>query len=274
MSDLGAFLRARREELQPSAVGLPDSGRRRTPGLRREEVATLAGVSVDYLVRLEQGRDSKPSPSVLGALADALHLDHDERTYLVRLAAQEHAPELCSSGSPRTHEVAGTVRRLLHELDPTPAFVLDPSSDVLAANRAWSELVGPMGLSVGTNLARFVFTEPAARRTYLDWEQVADDQVRQLRSAHAGLVEDRRHAALIEELMAEPEFASRWTAHGVGPKRRTTKRLRHPGCGELRFDVEVLEVAEAGQRLVTWLAADEATVTATGPTSPPHLEAI
>jgi transcriptional regulator with XRE-family HTH domain len=275
MSELADFLRARREHVQPADVGLPDSGRRRTPGLRREEVATLAGVSIDYLVRLEQGRDTNPSPSVLAALADALLLTDEERLHLHKLAAKGHAPELCPKGVEPTVEVAPTVRALLDGLDPLPAFVVGFANDVLAWNDGWARLVEPLGLREVGNLARYAFLDRRARRTYPDWDEAADDQVRQLRSAWGLWHAEPALLALVDDLSAEPEFARRWSAHAVAAKQRGTKRLRHPAHGELRFDFEVLTLgSEHDQRLVSWLPADEATKAALAPTAPARLRVV
>ena len=175
--DLGGFLRARREALQPSDVGLRDSGRRRTPGLRREEVAALAGVSIDYLVRLEQGRDTKPSAAVLSALSDALHLTEEEHRHLAVLATIAAGPEMC----PRTfaaaeRDVPDTVLAIVSALAPTPAFVLAPWGDVLAANEPWEALAAPLGLlePEQPNLARYTFLDPRAHATYPDWSAVSE----------------------------------------------------------------------------------------------------
>ncbi len=126
---------------------MPTSSRRRTPGLRREEVATLAGVSVDYLVRLEQGRDAHPSVEVLAALADAMRMTEDERHHLFRLGAISVGAAMCPAPSPVVHDVAPTVVALLERLQPTPAFVLGPAADVLAWNDAWTASSGPSGCS-------------------------------------------------------------------------------------------------------------------------------
>jgi len=274
MSDLADFLRARREQLRPGDVGLPDSGRRRTPGLRREEVATLAGVSIDYLIRLEQGRDSNPSPSVLVALGDALQLSDDERMHLYQLAAKSNSAVLC----PRAEmhgDVAPTVLQLLAGLDPLPAFVLGALNDVLAANDAWSTLVAPVGLAEGANLARFVFLDPRARQVFADWDDMADEQVHQLRAVSPLWSSEATFTAFIDVLLGDDDFARRWSAHVVGAKRRGTKRLHHPLAGDLRFSHEVLEVTEErAQRVVTWLPADEATRAAIGPASPARLKVV
>lgn len=260
--ELGRFLRSRRERLTPAEVGLPDSGRRRTPGLRREEVATLAGISVDYLIRLEQGRDTNPSGAVLAAVANVLQLDDDERIHLKQLAAMTQAPELCSLSTPPVSDVAPTVRELLARLAPTPAFVVAPVNDVLAWNPPWARVAAGIGLLDGQppNLARFVFLHPAARRAYPDWERAADDQVSQLRQAFTRYGHHERAADLLAELVDVPEFAVRWSTHEVSAKHRGAKRIVHPTAGELRFDFEVLVLPDDGDmRLITWLPSDEAT---------------
>jgi transcriptional regulator with XRE-family HTH domain len=276
-SELGSFLRARREGLSPAEVGLPDSGRRRTPGLRREEVATLAGVSIDYLVRLEQGRDSNPSASVIAALAAALRLTDEERSHLGTLARIHNSQELCPSVKPSGTDVAPTLRTLLDRLGPTPAFLLSPVNDVLAWNPTWERLAAPLGMLDGDppNLVRHVFLDPRAHDVHPEWAAAADEQVRQLRAAAAHWSWDERFQALIEELTDTPEFDRRWSAHTLTAKRRGTKRLQHPDLGALRFDFEVLLVGElAEQRLVTWLPADDATEAALAPASPARLKAV
>ncbi|MDY7102588.1 MAG: helix-turn-helix transcriptional regulator [Actinomycetota bacterium] len=262
MSDLRGFLRTRRERLTPADVGLPDSGRRRTPGLRREEVAALAGVSIDYLTRLEQGRDTNPSAAVLGALADALRLEEDDKRYLRDLVKMQHLKEntaMCPGGQEPDRAVAPTVRTLLARLEPTPAFVVGPYGTVLAHNGPWERVVSPLGMLDGDepNLARYVFRNEASRAAYADWGAAADEQVSHLRTASVRWHEDPQLAALLDELAAVPEFSERWTSHDVATKRRGHKTLRHPAVGDLRLAYEVLELSEEHQRLVTWLAADE-----------------
>lgn len=263
-NELGGFLRMRREQLQPADVGLPANGRRRTPGLRREEVAALAGVSIDYLVRLEQGRDRNPSIAVVNALAEALHLDGDERKHLAKLAACASAPEMCPLGSGPVDEVPATLRALLDRLDPTPAVLVGPWYQVLAYNPAWERVVGSLGVLDGPspNLARFTFLDPRAREVFPRWVDAADEQVAVLRDAVIRWRADARMQALMDDLLPLPEFAERWRAHDVARKRRGTKVIRHPEAGELRIDYEVLLLPDGtDQRLVTWLPADEATAT-------------
>jgi transcriptional regulator with XRE-family HTH domain len=279
-SELAAFLRAKREQIRPADVGLPDHGRRRTPGLRREEVATLAGVSVDYLVRLEQGRDVHPSAEVLAALAAALRLTDDERVHLKKLGLISANRALCPAAQALVHDVAPTVLALLDGLGSTPAFVLGPASDVLASNPAWKQLVRPLGMldHEAVNLARYTFLDARARAVYADWAVAADEQASRLRSASVRWGHDGGFTALVDELRAEPEFAQRWSAHPVSEQRRGEKRLVHPDLGELRIAYEVLLLPDdTEQQLVTWLPADDATAAAlraTVPASPPQLRVV
>lgn len=264
-NQLGQFLRVRREQLQPSDVGLPDSGRRRTPGLRREEVAALAGVSIDYLVRLEQGRDRNPSLAVVQALAEALRLDGDERKHLAKLAACANTPDLCPQGHGPVDEVPATVRALLDRLDPTPAVLVGPWYQVLAYNTAWERVIHPLGIldHPEPNLARFTFLDPRSRDAYPRWDEPADEQAAVLREAIVRWRGDERVQAFVDELLQVEAFAERWQAHDVARKRRGTKVLRHPDAGELRIDYEVLSLPDGSdQRIITWLPSDDATAEA------------
>jgi transcriptional regulator with XRE-family HTH domain len=286
VTTVAEFLRARREQLQPSDVGLPDRGRRRTPGLRREEVATLAGVSIDYLVRLEQGRDTKPSPSVIAALADALRLNNEQRRQFYELAMVSQRAQLCPATTRRpARAVAPTVMALLERLGPTPAFVAGPINDVLAWNRSWEQLVRPLGMLEGAvpNLARHVFLHPSAPNVYPDWIVAADEQVSRLRAATDYGGDEESFAALMDELRTAPAFVERWSIVPTTEKRRGTKRIKHPDVGALRLNYEVLLLPDDvdRQRLVTWLPADEATTNALArigetavATSPAHLRVI
>ena len=261
-------------------MGLPDSGRRRTPGLRREEVATLAGVSVDYLVRLEQGRDVHPSAEVLAALADAMRLTEDERTHLMKLGVKSGNEAFCPAQLAMLLDVPATVVALLDALDPTPSFVLSPAADVLAWNASWATVVRGIGLLEGgdaerPNLARFVFGDAAARRVFPEWRAVADEQAGRLRRASTFWSIDERFAAVVDGLAAEPEFAVRWDAHPVAERRRGQLRLAQPEVGELALAYEVLELADAEQQLVSWLPADEDTATRLERiTGPPRLRLV
>jgi transcriptional regulator with XRE-family HTH domain len=275
---LAAFLRARRERTSPRDVGLPVNGRRRTPGLRREEVATLAGVSVDYLVRLEQGRDDHPSADVLVALADAMRMSEDERRHLYKLGAISLGAAMCPAATALVRDVAPTVVTLLERLLPTPAFVLGPTADVLAWNEAWATVVGPLGVldDPRPNLARYVFLDPRAHDAFPAWRVAADEQVGRLRRAITRWEHDDTVAALVAELRAAPEFEVRWAAHPVDEKRRGAKQFAHPTAGDLELAVEVLALADdTEQVLVTWLAADDATAARLDALlAPPHLRVV
>jgi transcriptional regulator with XRE-family HTH domain len=261
-NELGAYLRTRREAVAPADVGLPGGTRRRTPGLRRAELATLAGISVEYLVRLEQGRDRHPSAQVLAALADALRLSGDERHHL-RLLAKAAGGDghlLCPAGEAPARSVRPTVRALLDRLEPAPAFVINRLSDVLASTAGFASLAGPLGLldAEPPSLVRFVFTDARARAAYPDWDRVADELAANLRleSSHG----DRHAAELVEELTitAGAPFTDRLAAPPIVPRRTGVERLVHPDVGELRLAYETLELPD-DQRLVVYLPADQAT---------------
>ncbi len=260
-NDLGAYLRARREAVAPADVGLPAGTRRRTPGLRRSELATLAGISVEYLTRLEQGRDRHPSAQVLGALADTLGLSVDERFHL-RMLTKVTTGNICPAAAPAT-SVRPTVAALLERLEPTPAIVVNRLHDVLAHTGGYASLIGPVGLFDGErpNLARFVFTDARARHAYPDWERVADDLAATLKlPTYKG---DAAVAELTEVLtiLAGAAFTERLTA-ATGPARRSgVDRLVHPEAGELRLSYEILELPD-DQRMIVYLPADDATSTA------------
>ncbi|RKS07814.1 helix-turn-helix protein [Nocardiopsis sp. Huas11] len=259
-NELGSFLRAGREALSPAGAGLPDGERRRTPGLRRSELAVLAGVSVEYLIRLEQGRDRRPSAEVLMALADALRMTAEERVHLLRLS-KVASGAVCEGMSEPPRDVRPSVRALLDRLGDTPAFVRNGLDDVLAASPGFERWARPLGLfdAPGTNLARYVFTDPRAREAYPDWDAVADHHVRVLRTAVA--LGDPYAAALAAELEeAAPAFAHRFRyerslAPGFGDV-----RWHRPGGGELRLTYEDLELPGGdGLRMVVHLPADQET---------------
>jgi transcriptional regulator with XRE-family HTH domain len=261
--ELAEFLRSHRERLTPEAAGLPLFGRRRTPGLRREELATLAGVSIDYLVRLEQGRDTNPSPEVIVALCDALRLSEDEKRHFAMLALKTNAAafeELCPSRGALAGEVRPTLRTLLDRVNPTPAFVAGRLSNVLAWNESWRTLVTPLGIldEEYPNLARYVFMNPTARRVMSDWAGAADGQASVLRAAHPRWGSDQQFVALIDELRAAPEFAKRWDAHTISLPRARVARLVHPDAGQLILTLESL-TTEDDQHLEAWLPYDETT---------------
>jgi transcriptional regulator with XRE-family HTH domain len=264
---LAEFLRNRRERVKPADVGLPDSGRRRTPGLRREELATIAGISVDYLVRLEQGREVNPSTDVLGALADALQLTQDEAHHMGMLANKHRlAPRLCPSKTP-SEELDETTLMLLGRLDGTPAFVLEPTGDISIWNDAYERLMRDTGLFDvdPLNLVRYTFLSPQARTLYKEWDTIAREQVGNLRSV---AVFCNATGSPVHELVGElsvnsPEFAQMWACHDVAKKTWGTKTFLHPVGGELNLRYQALLLPDESHRsLVSYLPADEATATA------------
>ncbi|WP_371482353.1 helix-turn-helix domain-containing protein [Kitasatospora sp. NBC_00315] len=264
-NELGLFLRIRREAVTPAAVGLPTGPRRRTPGLRRAELATLAGVSVEYLSRLEQGRDRRPSAQVLAALADALGLTVGERVHLHRLAKGAEGGFSCRGGALPARAVRPTVRRLLESLEPAAAVLLNRLSEILAWTEGYERLARPVGLLDGgpPNLARFVFTDARARTALPDWEHAADEQVAALKQGPYRA--DPHVARLADELTvtAGAAFATRASTVPGLPRPNGVTRLVHPEAGELRLAYESLDLpADDDLRLVVHLPADEATVTA------------
>ncbi|MFI8961765.1 helix-turn-helix domain-containing protein [Streptomyces sp. NPDC053493] len=261
-NELGSFLRARREALSPAEAGLPAGPRRRTPGLRRTELAMLAGISVEYLARLEQGRDRNPSAQVLGALSEALRLPLEDRIHLRNLAKSDTHRHMCAMAPAPAREVRATVRALLDRLGPTPAVVVNTLGETVAYTDGYERLAGPAGLLDGDppSVTRFVFTDPRAREVFPDWERVADQQVASLYLSVTG--SDPRMAELVKELSVTggPAFSGRLGAAGPVRSRSGVDRFVHPEAGELRLAYEVLELTEAdGQHLVVHLPADEAT---------------
>ncbi|MEU7348775.1 helix-turn-helix transcriptional regulator [Streptomyces bacillaris] len=257
--ELGRFLRSRRSHVTPESAGVPALGRRRVPGLRREEVAGLAGVSTVYYTRLEQGRATNPSDAVLDALARVLRLDATERAHLHDLAhpPQRRPTELPHPGAQR---VRANVRRLLDAVGAVPAYVLDPGMDVLAANELALALVpGLTGAPTGgPNLARHIFLDTSARSLYPQWDQLARQTIGYLRFSAARHAHHSRLGHLVAELSAHsPEFRSLWAAQNVREKTYGTKSFDHPLAG--RFDVayETLSLpGDEGQSLVVFTAVD------------------
>ncbi|MFD8418646.1 helix-turn-helix transcriptional regulator [Streptomyces sp. NPDC059466] len=254
MSDstpLGEFLRARREGLKPQDVGLPEHGRRRVPGLRREEVAMLAGVSPDYYMRLEQGRESSPSAQVVDAVADALHLDAEAIDHLRRLT---RAPEERHTHHAGQDQVHPQLLRLLDSWPDTPAFVVGPALDILAHNALAAALHN--GFQRFDNLARMVFVDPAGRDFYQDWDKAAQSCVAEIRAAYGYDPRSARIAEVVETLCAKsPEFADLWSRHHVRGKTRQTKHLRHAQVGDLRIQFSAFtDNASPHQQLVVYQA--------------------
>jgi transcriptional regulator with XRE-family HTH domain len=265
-NELGTFLRTWREAVTPAEAGLPAGPRRRTPGLRRAELATLAGISVEYLTRLEQGRDRNPSPQVLGALADALNLSLTDRVLLRRLTKEADGgdPLVCAGAPPLSRSPRPTVRAVLDRLEPAPAAVINWIGDVVAHTDGYAALFGPIGLldAERPNLLRYLFTDPRARTAYPDWGRVADDLIARLR--HAVPLRDPYLTELAEELTvtAGAEFADRYADLAVTPRSVGTQHVEHPEAGPLRLLHETLALPDDGQHMVVHLPADEATATA------------
>ena len=254
---LRAFLRSRRERVRPEAVGLePGSGPRRVPGLRREEVAALAGVSVDYYTRFEQGRDLNVSEEVVRAVGRALQLEGDELAHLIALARPIARRRPRSASPPQ--RVRPDVGVLVDALG-LPAFVLGRRLDVLATNRLARALLTDFTAlpEAERNHARWVFLDPAARERYLDWEAVARDNVAQLRLQAGRHPEDERLTALIGELSVRSgQFAAWWADQAVSSSLHGRKRYHHPVVGELEVSFEALAIADApDQRLYIYTAA-------------------
>ncbi|MGW3911759.1 helix-turn-helix transcriptional regulator [Streptomyces sp. NPDC005070] len=255
-AEVREFLSTRRARITPQQAGLPVyGGQRRVPGLRREEVALLAGMSVDYYVRLERGNLGGASDAVLEALAHALRLDEAERTHLYDLARASGV-----SGRRPTAtmtQVRPTIVRLLDSMTDVPAYVRNRRFDVLAANALGRALYAPVFDSPlfaqrgPVNTARFLFLDPAAQNFWVDWDKGADDSVAFLRTEAGRALHDKALTDLIGELTTKSEeFARRWARHDVKFHRSGLKRLRHPLVGELALPYEAMELpADPGLRL-------------------------
>lgn len=255
-TELGELLRSRRERLQPSAIGLPQGVRRRTPGLRREEVAQLASISATYYAFLEQGRGVRPSRQVLDALAAALRLDADERTHvhqLVHGAVPVQAPAVLEALTP-------SVTALVDRLDPCPTYVTGKHWDVLASNKAartlWTDW--PARPPQARNMLWWMFADPDAQQVMVEWEQEASALLGRLRTAAARHPGDPGFADLLERLHAvSPEVRAWWPQHKVVTASSGTKQLRHPDLGELTLHHVVLQLADNPEhKLVTYTASD------------------
>ncbi|MGW6461329.1 helix-turn-helix domain-containing protein [Streptomyces sp. NPDC055078] len=235
-------------------MGLPAHGRRRVPGLRREEVALLAGVSSDYYMRLEQGRESNPSAQVLGAVAAALRLDDDATGHLRRLSGLAAESRGGAGPAGDTDRVGAQLLRLLGTWSGTPAFVLGPALDVLAAKPLARALHS--GFERFDNLARMAFLDPAGRDFYREWESAAGSCVAELRAAYGHDPGSPRIAEVARTLTARsPEFSELWARHEVRGKTGRTKHLRHPRAGDLHIRYTAFTVNESPrQQLIVYQA--------------------
>jgi transcriptional regulator with XRE-family HTH domain len=253
---LGAYLRARRELVQPEMVGLSRQPRRRVSGLRREELAMLAGISGDYYLRLEQGKDLHPSPQVLEALARALRLDDTATAYLHQIAQQR--PSISTKMTPRPEEVPiGVLQLLTTTLNHAPAFVQSRFMDVLAANPLAAAL--SPNFTPGKNLLRAAFLDPADSKLYLDWDQVAEEVVAGIRPLAGDDLTNPRLAEIVGELsVGSEQFRQLWARHDVRPKAGSIRRLNHPRLGRIDLRFEKLGIAGTdGQMLVVYHAEPE-----------------
>ncbi|MFF0342724.1 helix-turn-helix transcriptional regulator [Kribbella sp. NPDC004875] len=256
MNELGEFLRSRRAALEPQQVGLPDDGRlRRVPGLRREELAQLAHVSIDYIVRLEQGRTRRVSRPVLDALADALQLAEDERAYLFTVADVAPTQRITRPA------VAPQLRQLLDTMHDVPAMVLSRTTDVLAWNRGATALLTDFEAlpSAHRNLIRLTFLDPAFRSLYADWTRSARECVAVLRMEAGRTPGDPALNSLIGELSVhDADFRVWWATHQVRGPRQLAKTYLHPVAGELTLDVQQFTVdTHPEQFLVAYTAAPD-----------------
>jgi transcriptional regulator with XRE-family HTH domain len=256
-AELAGFLRARRARLRPADVGLPAGSRRRTPGLRREEVAQLADISTTYYTFLEQGRDIRPSEQVLDSLGRALQLTAAERAHLHSLV---HGSQPGVT-PPAPDALAPEVGAMVARLDPWPAYVSGRYWDVLAVNRAaralWADW--PARPAGERNVLWWTFLDPSARSVLADWESVAKAELARFRSASARHPDDPRFGALIAELQAGcAEVRQWWPEYEVVPLSSGIKRIRHPALGVIDFHHVVLQVADdPEQKLVIFTAGPE-----------------
>jgi transcriptional regulator with XRE-family HTH domain len=252
---LAEFLRVRREALQPEDVGLSRGPRRRTPGLRREEVAQLAGMSTDYVNRLEQSRAPQPSVQMLTALARALRLSLAERDHLFRLAGHS-APDR----APTSTHVSPGMLRILDRLADTPAQVVDELGETLVQTEPAKALLGDLTGATGMRRSTVYrwFIEPASRDVYAsdDHDERGRTFVAELRAVYARDGDRSRAGALVADLLRRsPEFASVWSAHEVAEKHPAIKRFVHPQVGALTLACQTLLDTETGQRLLVFTAA-------------------
>jgi transcriptional regulator with XRE-family HTH domain len=256
--ELATFLRSRRERITPDDVGLPPGSRRRTPGLRREEVAQLAGVGVTWYTWLEQGRDINASAQVLEAVARTLRMDHQERVHLFRLAgiAPLAADTDCAMLPDHLQDV-------LDQLDPFPAVVTSSRFDVLAYNRAYNFLVDDIDRIPADerNLIWLFFTHPAWPLVCDGWDAAGNHLVAQLRASMATHLDDPLWTELVDRLLAaSPDFAERWERHDVTAAAMAVKRFRNETVGELRLNPTKLWLGRAGvAQLTTYSPADDET---------------
>lgn len=262
-AELSEFLRSRRARLTPEDVGLPRYGRqRRVPGLRREELAQLAGVSVAYYTRLEQGNGQNVSAEVLDAISRALRLTDAEHAHLTHLAKPKQHKKKTSTRSPQAR---AAVRQLLDSLENVPAYLTGRRTDILAWNRMAAAVFGDWAeLSASErNWARLVFLSPGYRELFVDWEGKAADVVSFLRMDAGCHPDDPKLSALVGELSVKSEeFRRLWAAHDVKDKGHGVKHLRHPLVGELDLAFETFRLPDDADQALTIYSAEPASPSA------------
>jgi transcriptional regulator with XRE-family HTH domain len=265
-SEIRDFLTTRRAKITPDQAGLPAyGGNRRVPGLRREEVALLAGMSVDYYTRLERGNARGASDAVLDSLARALQLDEAERAHLFDLVHTANASPARAPRRPPRPQVRPAVQRILDSMTTTPAYVRNHLLDILAANRLGQAVFAPVFDSPAQppNPARFLFLDPRAPGFYLDWERQAEDTVAMLRSQAGRSPHDKALSDLIGELATRSQpFRTWWAAHNVRFHRTGVKRLHHPIVGDLTLTFEALDLAADENLRISAYTAEPGTASA------------
>jgi len=248
-AELAEYLRGRRARLRPIDVGLPDNGRRRTPGLRRQEVAQLAGMSVEYYIRLEQARGPRPSRQILNALGRALMLSIDERAHLFHLAGETVSPTSRPGG-----DVPRGIRNMITAMTDQPAYVIDAKYDILAWNELATEFIGDLSVP-GTerNMLRWIFSSPRLAEYLCDHSEFVRSAVADLRASSARYPDDEGLNELVAELLRKsPEFGELWADHDVEVRRGLRKSFEHPVVGTVDFHCEVLLIPDRDQRLIVY----------------------
>lgn len=241
------FLRTRRDRITPEQAGIVTGGRRRLPGLRREEVAMLAGMSSDYYAKMERGNLAGVSPEVLDALARALRLDDAETEHLHDLARAANPSPSRRRARPAQSTIRPSLQRFLDAITGAPAWIVNQRADILATNPLARALLAPMLDDPDTrnNSARFIFLSPAARTFYPQWEHAADASAANLRTAAGRNPRDKALSDLIGELATRSDaFSRRWSAHDVRLHRTGTKHIDHPAVGDLEFVYEGVELPD------------------------------
>lgn len=256
--ELAHFLRTRRERLSPEAVGLPTGGRRRTPGLRREELAFVAGIGVTWYTRLEQGRDITVSPQILESLAKVFDLNAAERNHLFILARKQ----LPADPYPLTDIISPALQRILDTMGIYPAYVANPRWDIVAWNQAMCRVYTDFGILPAheRNILRFMFTNPKQRSLLVDWEKEALGLLALFRASTECYVGESWFKTLVADLQqSSPEFRAWWSRHDIQATHASSKELNHPLVGRLALQSSSFQVMDAPDlRMVIYTALPEA----------------